>query len=149
MTRKDYINIATAIRATQDRISHNFRTADEELYGRDRDQQLRGVRRTAAHICDVLAADNPRFDAARFLSECGYGPTTMNPRDPALDLRPLPGEPGAGETKHWADYAREDHEASREAWAAREETVRQPRRPICEGLEDESDLGDRPRGHIG
>jgi hypothetical protein len=141
MTRKDYVNLAAAIRATQERIEATQGLAsvrERHIY-----DQLRGVRRTAAHICDALAADNPRFDAARFLSECGYGPRTMNPRDPALDLRPLPGEPGAGETKHWADYAREDHEASRKAWAAREETVRQPRRPICEGLEDEGDE-DRP-----
>jgi hypothetical protein len=54
--------------------------------------QLRGVRRAAAHICDALAADNPRFDPTQFLKACGYGATSMNPRDPALDLRPLPDE---------------------------------------------------------
>jgi hypothetical protein len=73
MTRKDYVNIATAIRSTQERIRESvgaWMTKDV------REAQLRGVRRTAAHICDALAADNPRFDAARFLSECGYGATT-------------------------------------------------------------------------
>lgn len=96
MTRKDYVNIAAAVRATQERITEAFKPApsqvdpqgDEEA----RDNQLRGVRRTAAHICDALAADNPRFDPAIFLQRCGYGATTMNPRDPSLDLRPLPGE---------------------------------------------------------
>jgi hypothetical protein len=87
MTRKDYVLLAAAIVATQDRIKtlSSNRIGDAEL-------QLRGVRRAAAHICDALAKDNPAFMPGVFLHNCGYGPTTMNPRDPALDLRPLPGE---------------------------------------------------------
>ena len=96
MTRKDFILISTAIRATQERI--NDTTMDET----SRDNQLRGVRRAAAHICDALRAENPRFDPGVFLTACGYGATTMNPRDPALDLRPLPSE---GDVKRYgAEY---------------------------------------------
>lgn len=87
MTRKDYINIAAAILATQTRIRN--RAGDPH----EAELQLRGVRRTAAHLCDFLAADNPKgFNPTLFLVNCGYGPTTMNPRNPALDLRPLPDE---------------------------------------------------------
>jgi hypothetical protein len=83
MTRKDYEIIAAAIKATQDRIIET--TAGAVVA----QEQLRGVRRTAAHLADALAKENPRFDAGRFLTACGYGATTMNPTDPALDLRPL------------------------------------------------------------
>lgn len=88
MTRKDYELIAKAIRDTQERIKN-------DATNEDRTEQLRGVRRTAAHIAQALAADNGRFDAGRFLTACGYGATSMNPRDPALDLRPLPGQEGS------------------------------------------------------
>jgi hypothetical protein len=107
MTRKDYVLIAAAIVATQDRIKEQFEqqingctspTKSEQLE-QLQDEQLRGVRRTAAYLCNALAKDNPRrfgqpggFDPTHFLKACGYGGTTMNPRDPALDLRPLPGE---------------------------------------------------------
>ena len=91
MTRKDYVNIAAAILATQVRIKANrFEQRGGKVYPIDQDEQLRGVRRAAAHLCEFLADDNPRFDRGRFLKACGYGPTTMNPNDPALDLRPLP-----------------------------------------------------------
>jgi hypothetical protein len=98
MTRKDYVLLAKAIRDTQERIKSQFeerRRADELNLVDPRiplTAQLRGVRRAAAHICDALAADNPRFDPTQFLKACGYGATSMNPRDPALDLRPLPDE---------------------------------------------------------
>lgn len=92
MTRKDYVLIAAAIVTTQERIKANrFYQQDGTIYPADQDEQLRGVRRTAAHLCDALAKDNPNFDGTVFLKACGYGPMTMNPRDPALDLRPLPG----------------------------------------------------------
>lgn len=95
MTRKDYVLIAAAIRATQERIKAQFeerRDNSLEIQAQqswDRDNQLRGVRRTAAHLCDALARDNPHFDPTTFLKACGYGGTSMNPSDPALDLRPL------------------------------------------------------------
>ena len=92
MTRKDYVLLAAAIVATQERIKAQHQAeGTNDAYARMQDQ-LRGVRRAAAHICDALAKDNPRFDPTMFLKACGYGATTMNPRDPALDLRPLPGE---------------------------------------------------------
>lgn len=90
MTRKDYINIAAAILATQTRIRNDARGTSDMDAADARDYQLRGVRRAAAHLAEFLADDNPRFDQGRFLTACGYGATTMNPRDPALDLRPLP-----------------------------------------------------------
>ena len=91
MTRKDYVLLSAAIVATQERIKSNrFDKVGGKTYPADQNEQLRGVRRAAAAICDALAADNPRFDPAQFLTACGYGAITMNPRDPALDLRPLP-----------------------------------------------------------
>jgi hypothetical protein len=99
MTRKDFILISTAIRATQERIKNS---AGAWMTSDLRDEQLRGVRRAAAHICDALVAEcGKAFDPGRFLTDCGYGATSMNPRDPALDLRPLPGE---GSGKSWDDY---------------------------------------------
>jgi hypothetical protein len=71
MTRKDYIAIAGAIRTTQERIR-----GTQGLHGVTEShipQQLRGVRRAAAHLAYALAQDNPRFNPARFLRECGYG----------------------------------------------------------------------------
>lgn len=57
MTRKDYIAIAAAlVRAS---------AASET------DNQRRGVQRSALCIADVMAADNPRFDRAKFLAACG------------------------------------------------------------------------------
>jgi len=70
MTRKDYINIAAAILATQARIKNDHRIEDIDTER----NQLRGVRRTAAHIADFLQDDNPAgFDPALFLTNCGYG----------------------------------------------------------------------------
>ncbi|MFL6728096.1 MAG: hypothetical protein ACJ8FS_16515 [Sphingomicrobium sp.] len=69
MTRKDYVNIAAAILATQTRIKGDLMLSSSE----EMRQQLRGVRRTAAQLCDHLADDNPRFDPAQFLKACGYG----------------------------------------------------------------------------
>jgi hypothetical protein len=89
MTKKDYILLANAIVATRHRINDQLCHANSSF---KREEQLRGVRRAAAHIADVLKSDNPAFDAGHFLTACGYGTTTMNPTDPALDLRPLPGE---------------------------------------------------------
>lgn len=67
MTKKDYELIAKAIRDTQARINAGSIAKNSLL------DQLRGVRRTAAHLSDALAVENPRFDAGRFLAACGYG----------------------------------------------------------------------------
>lgn len=64
MTRKDYELIAKAINDTRLRIGDDLGHNPE---------QNRGVRRAAAHLADALAQDNPRFDAQRFLTACGYG----------------------------------------------------------------------------
>jgi hypothetical protein len=99
MTRKDYQLIADAIKASQAQIEARYQAFKDapNVEGQclqfdmiSHKAQLRGVRRTAAHLADALGKDNPRFDAGRFLTACGYGPITMNPSDPALDLRPLP-----------------------------------------------------------
>lgn len=68
MTRKDYELIAKAINDTHDRIRANPALPDGEMVS-----QLRGVRRTAAHIANALSKTKPRFDAQRFLTACGYG----------------------------------------------------------------------------
>ena len=68
MTRKDYQLIADAIVATQQRIK-----ADDTYTQGEQQSQLRGVRRTAAHLADALGSTNPRFDTTRFLKACGYG----------------------------------------------------------------------------
>lgn len=75
MTRKDYILIAKAITDTQKRINEHH----ADLVGTRLDM-LKGVRKAAAHLADALAADNPRFDSTVFLTACGYGATSMNPR---------------------------------------------------------------------
>ena len=64
MTRKDYELIAAALRSSRGRIGDDLGHNPE---------QSRGVRRAAAHLADALAQDNPRFDAQRFLTACGYG----------------------------------------------------------------------------
>ena len=71
MTRKDYINIAAAILATQTRIKAEYEGLDR--MGRAMHFATVGVRRTAEHLAEFLADDNPRFDKARFLTACGYG----------------------------------------------------------------------------
>ena len=68
MQRKDYQLIVDAIVATQQRIE-----ASDTGWGADTQSQLRGVRRTAAHLADALGSTNPRFDKTRFLKACGYG----------------------------------------------------------------------------
>lgn len=73
MTRKDYILIAKAITDTQARIRSTVESAMSSSY--DEAEQLRGVKRTAAHLCDALTADNPRFNPTQFLKACGYGAT--------------------------------------------------------------------------
>jgi hypothetical protein len=64
MTRKDYVLIASTIKEA----AHRIADATCEI----REDQLRGVRRTAAHLADAFDAENPRFDMQRFLKACGY-----------------------------------------------------------------------------
>lgn len=68
MTRKDYVLLAKTVAETSDRIRRDFVLDPAEVRN-----QLRGVRRTAAHFADALAKENPRFDPVVFLKACGYG----------------------------------------------------------------------------
>jgi len=69
MSTKYYSMVAAAIRATQDRIEGEKVNGD---LAQSRNQ-LRGVRRTATHISETFAENNPNFDQVRFLKQCGYG----------------------------------------------------------------------------
>jgi hypothetical protein len=62
----DYKTIAAAIVKTRARIENS---RDIDTY--DRHHQLRGVRRTAAHIADAM--DMHAHDRIEFLKLCGYG----------------------------------------------------------------------------
>lgn len=57
MTRKDYYALADAIATT--RIDYEYNP-----------DALSGVSYVTRKIADVLAADNPRFDRARFFAAC-------------------------------------------------------------------------------
>ena len=57
MTRKDYEAIAGALQ-------------DARRFC-ETDNQRRGTERAALCVATVMAADNPRFDRARFLKACG------------------------------------------------------------------------------
>jgi hypothetical protein len=63
MTKKDYIAIAAAIKAARADV-----TTKEPRYSQ-RDM-LDGISLAVEHVADVFAADNPRFDRARFLAAC-------------------------------------------------------------------------------
>ena len=71
MTRRDFIMLSDAVRATIERIKAD---TDDALLPSIQ-FQLRGVRRLACHIADVVAEDNPTFDMQRFFLDCGYGGT--------------------------------------------------------------------------
>lgn len=61
MTKKHYIAIAADIRAN--------------LAMRERDEaEIFGIESLARSLCDVFAADNPRFDRSRFLAAAGVEP---------------------------------------------------------------------------
>lgn len=64
MTRKDYVKLAAAVTATKAYIV--AREPDE-----DHANMIDGASLVAEHLADTLAADNPRFDRARFLKACG------------------------------------------------------------------------------
>lgn len=57
MTKKDYERIAAALAASK--------------MDRPTDAQIVQHRFSCARIADALAADNTRFDRARFLAACG------------------------------------------------------------------------------
>jgi hypothetical protein len=58
MTRKDYEAIAAAL-------------MEARFLSGQRTEGAQAVNDAAVLICDVMAADNPRFDRARFLKACG------------------------------------------------------------------------------
>lgn len=61
MTRKDYIALADTILAAKRATP-------------DTDATILGIDIATRSIADALAADNPRFDRARFLAACGVAP---------------------------------------------------------------------------
>lgn len=67
MTRRDYVLLAKTIAAASDRIRRDLPLTSIEM-----NNQLRGVRRAAAHLADALR-ENPQFDPVIFLKACGYG----------------------------------------------------------------------------
>lgn len=89
MTRKDFLLLSSSIAAAVKAIETEARAlvdARKEEYGSayrpdqtaaihaSRDRQLRGVRRTAAHIVDAIYVEQGnRFDVVRFLKDCGFG----------------------------------------------------------------------------
>lgn len=60
MTRKDFILLAEALKLARVRGDYAHDT-----------HMLAGVDRAAEKVADALAAENPRFDRARFLKACG------------------------------------------------------------------------------
>lgn len=71
MSRMDYIELAAAI----DGERRGWDTASSEPHNADyRKGGLMAVRLLAEHLCDVLKADNARFDRERFLTACGFKP---------------------------------------------------------------------------
>ena len=64
MTRKDYVAIAAALNAAR---PHDFQ--------REIDLGRKEGWSAAVHlVAGTMAADNPRFDRARFLKACGVQP---------------------------------------------------------------------------
>lgn len=73
MSRKDYIAVASAIAAQRADLQHAIRTADNPKVSQASYAALCAVGSTAARLCGVFYADNPRFDSKRFLEACGIG----------------------------------------------------------------------------
>jgi hypothetical protein len=73
MTKKDYELLAKALVTTQAHIHADAVQYVETHSMTHFTQQLRGVRRVAAQLATVLAAENPKFNQQRFLTACGYG----------------------------------------------------------------------------
>lgn len=66
MTRKDYVNLAEALRRSY--------TLAPVAGGIDAESWKRGVYDAVLQVSTVLAQDNPRFDRARFLAAAGVKP---------------------------------------------------------------------------
>ena len=60
MTRKDYVAIAAALHRTGMAVNIGGKKTAEYA-----------IRLAATDIAATMAADNPRFDRARFLAACG------------------------------------------------------------------------------
>lgn len=84
MTRKDFLLISGAIHAAKLRIE-----ADNRLTAIGVVTQRRGVARTAAHVCDALSSTcGVRFDAQRFLTNCGFGADPVRRDTTGAELLP-------------------------------------------------------------
>lgn len=68
MTKKDYEAIA---RVFSDMRASYFDGSRPHLSESERQCGAYAVKRSAVSMCDVFAADNPRFDRSRFLKACG------------------------------------------------------------------------------
>lgn len=79
MSKKDYQALARAIN-----------TASAEMGVREGVAQSGPplVRAIVSHVADVLAADNPRFDRARFIEACETGSTKGMPLVPVSENAP-------------------------------------------------------------
>lgn len=65
MTKKHYVAIAGALK---DERAALFATHPEDL-----DRTARVLDATILTLCKVLASDNAKFNASRFLEACGHG----------------------------------------------------------------------------
>ena len=63
MTRKDYVAIAAALKGAR-LEGHGLNSASIKYIGEQ-------WKLCAEHVAATMAADNPRFDRARFLAACG------------------------------------------------------------------------------
>ena len=57
MTKKDYVLIARVIKDANDGMKNGIITEPVDFI--------------ASHLCEILEADNPRFNREQFLSACG------------------------------------------------------------------------------
>ena len=70
MSKRDYERIALRISAHYLRFESEERCLYEAGYTDGSRATAKGL---ASDLADVLKADNPRFDRARFLKACGIG----------------------------------------------------------------------------
>ena len=67
MTRKDYVELAKAIRIN---TSNDFFTGDFEKYMGNKLNPIIFRDDFISDLCSILKADNPRFDKERFMIAC-------------------------------------------------------------------------------